>query len=82
LLGHRFSIGGAAAAQTRPCVALFFRKIVTCTKQSYPQEALAKFGYRSQRKVEILKNPAIFLATCWNLLSTYVDFIGFFPLQI
>jgi hypothetical protein len=30
-------------------------------------------------KLEILKNPAIILATCWNLLSTYGDFIGFFP---
>jgi hypothetical protein len=44
--------------QTRPCVGLFFRKIVMCTS-NHPQEALAKFGYRSKRKVEILKNPAL-----------------------
>jgi hypothetical protein len=47
-------------------VGLFFRKIVICTS-NHPQEALAKFGYRSKRKVEILKNPAIF----WQPAGTY-----------
>jgi hypothetical protein len=49
LLGHRSRIAGAA--QTRPYVGLFFRKIVMWTSKKHPQEALAKFGYRSKRKV-------------------------------
>jgi hypothetical protein len=50
------------------------------------QEDLAKFGYRSERKIEkFKKNPAIYiyiLATCWNLLFKYDDFWIFFPLKI
>jgi len=41
---------------------------------NHPQEELTKFGYRSKRKVENYKNPVIFLATCWNLLSIYDNF--------
>jgi hypothetical protein len=41
-----------------------------------PQKELAKFGYGAQRKIEKnLKKIAIFLATCWNLLSRYGDLI-------
>jgi hypothetical protein len=43
-----------------------------------PQKGLAKFGYGAQKKIEKnLKNIAIFLATCWNLLSSYGNFISF-----
>jgi len=38
----------------------------------HPQEELAKFGYRSERKVEQFKNHAIFIF--WNLLSKYDNF--------
>jgi hypothetical protein len=37
----------------------------------HPQEKLAKFGYRSERKVENFKY--LFLATCWNLLLSKYD---------
>jgi hypothetical protein len=37
----------------------------------HPQEELAKFGHRSERKVENFENPLYVLATCWNLLSKY-----------
>jgi hypothetical protein len=31
---------------------------------NHPQEKLAKFGYRSERRVIFKKNPAYILATC------------------
>jgi hypothetical protein len=37
----------------------------------HPQEELAKFGHRSERKVEIFENPLYVLATCLILLSKY-----------
>ncbi len=45
----------------------FLSKNCDVHKQSYPQEALAKFGYRSKRKVEILQNPALL----WQPAGTY-----------
>jgi hypothetical protein len=38
---------------------------------AHPQEVLAKFGYRSDRKVE--KKFNLFMATCWNLLLSKYD---------
>jgi hypothetical protein len=46
------------------------------------QQILAKFGYRSERKVEELKNSAIF---CGNLLKPSIEiqlFHNFFSLEI
>ncbi len=41
---------------------------------------LAKFGYKSQRKVENFKNPTYYiLATSWNLFSKFGQFQNFFP---
>jgi len=38
-------------------------------------EDLAKFGYRTDLKVEKFKNLLYILATCWNLLQNSDDFI-------
>jgi hypothetical protein len=38
------------------------------------QEGLAKFGYRSERKVGKFKNPTIF----WQLAQTYLYKYGYF----
>ncbi len=44
----------------------------------HPQEELAKFGYRSKRKVEIFKESNYILATR-NVLSKYGNFRKFCP---
>jgi len=49
------------------------------TGSDHPQEELAKFGYKSQRKVESFKNPTYYiLATSWNLFSKFGQFQNFF----
>jgi hypothetical protein len=49
-------------------VCVFFLSILSCSYiGNHPQEGLAKFGYRSKRKVENNKNCAIF----WWLARTY-----------
>jgi hypothetical protein len=48
----------------------------------HPQEDLAKFGNKLKRKVEKIRNPAIFgIISSWNILSKPGDF-RFFPLKI
>ncbi len=49
----------------------WIQPLAGCTGD-HPQEELAKFGYRSERKVEQFKNHAIFIF--WNLLSKYDNF--------
>ncbi len=48
---------------------LFLQFCDIITRVNHPQEELAKFGYRSQRKVENSNNPAIFwpTAVCLNM---------------
>ncbi len=46
---------------------------------NHSQEDLAKFGYKSKRKVKKLGLNSHILATCWNLLSKYGKFRFFFP---
>jgi len=41
------------------------------TLANHPQEELAKFDYKSERKVQNFKNPPYSLPTCWNPLSKY-----------
>jgi hypothetical protein len=43
----------------------------------HPQEELARFGYRSERKVENLKNLVIDFGMCWNILCKNGDFTIF-----
>jgi hypothetical protein len=49
-----------------PGFFLFFLAILWRSHHTgnHPQEELAKFGYRSERKVKKFKNAVIFLATC------------------
>jgi hypothetical protein len=41
------------------------------TLANHPQEELAKFDYKSERKIQNFKNPPYSLPTCWNPLSKY-----------
>jgi hypothetical protein len=46
----------------------FFPSILQCShNRDHPQDELAKFGYRSETKIERFKNPAIF----WQPAGTY-----------
>ncbi len=46
----------------------------------HPQEELAKFGYKSERKVWKIEESCCILVTCWNLLSKYGNFREKIPL--
>ncbi len=46
---------------------------------NHPPENLAKFGYRSERKLYLFSNPALYLATYKNLWSKYGKFNFCFP---
>jgi hypothetical protein len=65
-------------------VCVFFLSILSCSYiGNHPQEGLAKFGYRSKRKVENNKNCAIF----WWLARTYclnmvISELFFLPLNL
>jgi hypothetical protein len=52
----------------------FFSILLGSHTSDYPQEELAKFGYRSERKMEKCKNPTKILATYLNLLYKYDNF--------
>jgi hypothetical protein len=42
---------------------------VSTHTDDHPQEEIAKFGLKSERNIISLKNLAIFLYSCWSLLS-------------
>jgi hypothetical protein len=53
-----------------------FCDVVTLVYAFHPQEELAKFGYRPERKVEKFMNRAIYFGDLfWNLLSKFNNFI-------
>jgi hypothetical protein len=52
--------------------ASFFSSIFLCNHiGNHPEDEFTKFGYMSQREIEIFKNPTIFFVTCCKLLPTY-----------
>jgi hypothetical protein len=55
-----------------------FCDVVTLVYAFHPQEELAKFGYRPERKVDKIMNRAIYFGDfLWNLLSKIDNFIFF-----
>jgi hypothetical protein len=53
----------------------FFLSISWCSHSGdHPQEELAKFGYKTERKIGKLWESCYILATCCNLLSIYGNF--------
>ncbi len=45
-----------------------FCNVVGRYSGDHPEEELLKFGYRSERKVELKKESCYILATCWNMV--------------
>jgi hypothetical protein len=59
----------------------FFLRILWCSQGGdHPETNLANSGYMPDMKVENNLDPAIFLATYWNLLSKSGDFIWLFDI--
>jgi len=58
-----------------------FCDVATSHTGNNPQKELAKIGYISEKKHRTIQESCYILATCWNLLSKYGNFIKAF-LQI
>jgi hypothetical protein len=56
------------------CSALFFSNLWSSWIGDHWQEDLARFGYRSEKKVEFFQDSSYIVATCWNLLFKYGNF--------